>query len=201
MVWSSREAIFNSAPTSQRILRADLEESGYQSALTRSQNSQYGTGWLYHDSESIASTSSCDEWDGYMTIDNERIKIREVSDLLVTRYAFISGAKSEQGLPVLTFPDSHVQFSFADYRILVNYLARLQPVEDIFNGFVAIIDRRTDRWSSVKTVLSYLTPSRCLCAKTGRSATTSVGSWLQKDIGSEEISATFPARISKSKST
>ncbi|KHJ45378.1 RhoGEF domain protein [Trichuris suis] len=157
MVWSSREAIFNSAPTSQRILRADLEESGYQSALTRSQNSQYGTGWLYHDSESIASTSSCDEWDGYMTIDNERIKIREVSDLLVTRYAFISGAKSEQGLPVLTFPDSHVQFSFADYRILVNYLARLQPVEDIFNGFVAIIDRRTDRWSSVKTVLSYLT--------------------------------------------
>ncbi|CDW56470.1 Guanine nucleotide exchange factor DBS [Trichuris trichiura] len=157
MVWSSREAIFNSTPTSQRILRADLEESGYQSALTRSQNSQYGTGWLYHDSESIASTSSCDEWDGYMTIDNERIKIREVSDLLVTRYAFISGAKSEQGLPVLTFPDSHVQFSFADYRILVNYLARLQPVEDIFNGFVAIIDRRTDRWSSVKTVLSYLT--------------------------------------------
>ncbi|KFD46191.1 hypothetical protein M513_12939 [Trichuris suis] len=39
----------------KRILRADLEESGYQSALTRSQNSQYGTGWLYHDSESIAS--------------------------------------------------------------------------------------------------------------------------------------------------
>uniref|UniRef100_A0A5S6QZ85 CRAL-TRIO domain-containing protein n=1 Tax=Trichuris muris TaxID=70415 RepID=A0A5S6QZ85_TRIMR len=141
----------------KRILRADLEESGYQSALTRSQNSQYGTGWMYHDSESIASTSSCDEWDGYMTIDNERIKIREVSDLLVTRYAFISGAKSEQGLPVLTFPDSHVQFTFADYRILVNYLARLQPVEDIFNGFIAVIDRRTDRWSSVKTVLSYLT--------------------------------------------
>ncbi|OUC43490.1 hypothetical protein D917_09742 [Trichinella nativa] len=47
---------------SKKILRSDLEESGYQSALTRSQSSQYGTGWLYHDSESIASTSSCDDW-------------------------------------------------------------------------------------------------------------------------------------------
>ncbi|KRY72001.1 Guanine nucleotide exchange factor DBS [Trichinella pseudospiralis] len=140
----------------KKILRSDLEESGYQSALTRSQSSQYGTGWLYHDSESIASTSSCDDWDGYMKVDNQRVKIREVSDLLVTRYAFISGAKTDQGFPVLTFPDSHVHLPFVEYRLLITYLTRLQPVEDIFLGFVVIIDRRTDRWASVKTLLSHL---------------------------------------------
>ncbi|KRZ04974.1 Guanine nucleotide exchange factor DBS, partial [Trichinella zimbabwensis] len=140
----------------KKILRSDLEESGYQSALTRSQSSQYGTGWLYHDSESIASTSSCDDWDGYMKVDSQRVKIREVSDLLVTRYAFISGAKTDQGFPVLTFPDSHVHLPFVEYRLLITYLTRLQPVEDIFLGFVVIIDRRTDRWASVKTLLSHL---------------------------------------------
>ncbi|KRZ93665.1 Guanine nucleotide exchange factor DBS [Trichinella sp. T8] len=124
----------------KKILRSDLEESGYQSALTRSQSSQYGT-------------------DGYMKVDNQRVKIREVSDLLVTRYAFISGAKTDQGFPVLTFPDSHVHLPFVEYRLLITYLTRLQPyeqVEDIFLGFVVIIDRRTDRWASVKTLLSHL---------------------------------------------
>ncbi|KRX91088.1 Guanine nucleotide exchange factor DBS [Trichinella pseudospiralis] len=107
----------------KKILRSDLEESGYQSALTRSQSSQYGTGWLYHDSESIASTSSCDDWDGYMKVDNQRVKIREG--------------------PKLTKASRCSHFLIA-------------TVEDIFLGFVVIIDRRTDRWASVKTLLSHL---------------------------------------------
>ncbi|KRX91085.1 Guanine nucleotide exchange factor DBS [Trichinella pseudospiralis] len=88
----------------KKILRSDLEESGYQSALTRSQSSQYGT-------------------DGYMKVDNQRVKIREG--------------------PKLTKASRCSHFLIA-------------TVEDIFLGFVVIIDRRTDRWASVKTLLSHL---------------------------------------------
>lgn len=40
----------------------ELDESGYQSVLQRSQHSQYGTGWMMFDSASIASSGSADEW-------------------------------------------------------------------------------------------------------------------------------------------
>lgn len=48
----------------KRVLSTDhnLDESGYQSVLARSQTSRYGTGWLMCDTESLASNCSADEW-------------------------------------------------------------------------------------------------------------------------------------------
>uniref|UniRef100_A0A0M3I384 GPN-loop GTPase 2 n=1 Tax=Ascaris lumbricoides TaxID=6252 RepID=A0A0M3I384_ASCLU len=45
-----------------------LEESGYQSVLERSQNNQYGTGWLINENMSEDGSDDVDDnWDGQQT--------------------------------------------------------------------------------------------------------------------------------------
>ncbi|VDN31017.1 unnamed protein product [Gongylonema pulchrum] len=39
-----------------------LEESGYQSVLERSQNNQYGTGWLINENMSDVDSDADDNW-------------------------------------------------------------------------------------------------------------------------------------------
>uniref|UniRef100_A0A915HLA6 Uncharacterized protein n=1 Tax=Romanomermis culicivorax TaxID=13658 RepID=A0A915HLA6_ROMCU len=107
--------------------KGTIEDSGYQSVLERSQCSQYGTGWLMVDNESLGSNNSADEWDGFMLVNDEKVKIKDMSDLLAARFAFISGAKTTDGLPILTFPDSKIHLPFPDYRRLVGYLIQVPP--------------------------------------------------------------------------
>ncbi|MFH4977042.1 hypothetical protein AB6A40_003751 [Gnathostoma spinigerum] len=69
-----------------------LEDSGYQSLLERSRHAQYGTGWLIQENISDDGSDSVDaSWDGYMDVGDQRIKVKEMSDILASRFAFISG--------------------------------------------------------------------------------------------------------------
>ncbi|XP_015927368.1 guanine nucleotide exchange factor DBS isoform X2 [Parasteatoda tepidariorum] len=82
--------------------------------------------------------------------------VQDVAYLLQNRYAIITGGKSLEGFPIITFPDSSVEFlnlSDDEYKKLMLFLTGVPCMQDADRGFVLIIDRRNDKWSSVKAVL------------------------------------------------
>uniref|UniRef100_A0A7E4V579 CRAL-TRIO domain-containing protein n=1 Tax=Panagrellus redivivus TaxID=6233 RepID=A0A7E4V579_PANRE len=120
----------------------------------------YGTGWMVADNLSDDGCSEVeDNWDGVMDVNDTRIKIREMTDILVTRFAFISGLKTKDSHPIMTFPDSRSAIDFEQYQLLVGYLLQVPPMDDSQprRGYVIVIDRRLDKWSSVRLLFTYLT--------------------------------------------
>ncbi|XP_053642336.2 guanine nucleotide exchange factor DBS isoform X4 [Cherax quadricarinatus] len=83
------------------------------------------------------------------------LSVRDVSELLHAQYAIITGGKSREGCPILTFPDrgNFAQLADEEYRKLIIYLTSVPSLQDADMGFVLVIDRRNDKWNSVKTVL------------------------------------------------
>ncbi|VDN58393.1 unnamed protein product [Dracunculus medinensis] len=135
-----------------------LDESGYQSVIERSQHNQYGTCWMINeDMSDIDSDDIDDNWDGFMEVGGQRIKVKEMSDILASRFAFLSGARTKDGHPILTFPDSRSQLTFDEFKLLISYLLQIPPLEEIHKGYVIVIDKRMDKWSNVRTLLFNLT--------------------------------------------
>ncbi|ROT62354.1 putative guanine nucleotide exchange factor DBS-like isoform 1 [Penaeus vannamei] len=66
-----------------------------------------------------------------------------------------ASGKSREGCPILTFPDkgNFAQLGDEEYRKLIIYLTSVPSLQDADMGFVLVIDRRNDKWNSVKTVL------------------------------------------------
>ncbi|KAJ8986252.1 hypothetical protein NQ317_009960 [Molorchus minor] len=72
-----------------------------------------------------------------------------------TNMLLSQGGKSNEGCPIITFPDNNnfQLLSDVEYQRLMLYLTSVPALQDADLGFHLIIDRRTDRWNSVKTVL------------------------------------------------
>lgn len=68
----------------------------------------------------------------------------------------IEGAKSEEGVGIVSFPDVRGHLSFPDYRRLITYLLAVPAMDEATAGWVIVADRRGDKWSSVKTLLLHL---------------------------------------------
>ncbi|XP_013149470.1 PREDICTED: guanine nucleotide exchange factor DBS-like isoform X3 [Papilio polytes] len=80
---------------------------------------------------------------------------RGVGELLLPQYALATGGLARDHRPLITFPDNsnfHL-LSPAEYRRLLLYLTSVPSLLEAEMGFHIIIDRRKDRWNSVKTVL------------------------------------------------
>ncbi|CAH0724629.1 unnamed protein product, partial [Brenthis ino] len=80
---------------------------------------------------------------------------RSVGELLLPQYALATGGLARDHRPLITFPDNnnfHV-LSAAEYRRLLLYLTSVPSLLEAEMGFHIIIDRRKDRWNSVKTAL------------------------------------------------
>ncbi|XP_057332902.1 guanine nucleotide exchange factor DBS-like isoform X3 [Microplitis mediator] len=88
-------------------------------------------------------------------IENGDLAVRDVADLLQHQYAIITGGKTREGCPIITFPDNgnFHNLSDLDYQRLMLYLTSVPTLQEADLGFHLIIDRRTDKWNSVKTVL------------------------------------------------
>ncbi|CAI4221574.1 unnamed protein product [Auanema sp. JU1783] len=130
-----------------------LQDSGYQSVMDRLHN-PLSTSLVCTDDISLNGEDSLDDqWDGFLTVGVDRCKIKDMSDILASRYAFLSGARTNEGLTIVTFPDSRAQLSFDDYQLLITYLLQVPALEESHKGFVLIIDRRNDKWTSVRTAL------------------------------------------------
>ncbi|XP_017865480.1 PREDICTED: guanine nucleotide exchange factor DBS isoform X3 [Drosophila arizonae] len=83
------------------------------------------------------------------------LNIADVADLLHPQHAVITGGRSQEGCPLIIFPDNNNFNSIeeADYQKLILYLSSVPSLQDADLGFHLIIDRRKDRWTSVKTAL------------------------------------------------
>ncbi|KAJ0182717.1 hypothetical protein K1T71_002086 [Dendrolimus kikuchii] len=80
---------------------------------------------------------------------------RNVSELLLPQYALATGGLAKDHRPLITFPDNnnfHI-ITAPEYRRLLLYLTSVPSILEADMGFHIIIDRRKDRWNSVKTVL------------------------------------------------
>jgi hypothetical protein len=60
--------------------------------------------------------------DGIVRVGDVRLRLGELSSLLASRYAFMSGALTPKREPILSFGDSRTPCTFYEYSILVDYL-------------------------------------------------------------------------------
>lgn len=87
------------------------------------------------------------------------ITVQEVTELLHARHVIITGGKTQDGYPIITFPDNgcFCNLSDDDYKKLLIYLTSIPStncrLQEADLGFVLIIDRRNDTWNGVKAVL------------------------------------------------
>nr|XP_006811250.1 PREDICTED: guanine nucleotide exchange factor DBS-like [Saccoglossus kowalevskii] len=87
--------------------------------------------------------------------ENDDIKILDVAELLQANIAYISGGHTEEGFPIITFPECPVfnTVSDKDFVRVMTYLTTVPSLQEVDLGFVIIVDRREDKWSSVKSAL------------------------------------------------
>ncbi|CAF4119841.1 unnamed protein product [Rotaria magnacalcarata] len=84
------------------------------------------------------------------------LNVLSTADLLNQRLAFLTGGTSHD-CPILTFPDnSKIELTQENYKKLISYLTQVPTENERQCGFVLIIDRRSDTWNTVKTIISYI---------------------------------------------
>ncbi|XP_055535953.1 guanine nucleotide exchange factor DBS isoform X3 [Wyeomyia smithii] len=122
-----------------------LITTGHAVPLAANQH-RNGTGVVTSTEQQMHSSTSSAE---------EPLSVADVADLLHPQYAIITGGRSKEGCPLITFPDynNFHNLSDLDYQKLVLYLTSVPSLSEADLGFDLIIDRRKDRWASVKAVL------------------------------------------------
>ncbi|XP_035793105.1 guanine nucleotide exchange factor DBS-like isoform X3 [Anopheles albimanus] len=85
----------------------------------------------------------------------EPLSVADVAELLHPQYAIITGGRSKDGCPLITFPDyaNFHNLTDTEYQKLILYLTSVPSLSEVDMGFNLIIDRRKDRWAAVKAVL------------------------------------------------
>ncbi|XP_069362946.1 guanine nucleotide exchange factor DBS-like isoform X3 [Maniola hyperantus] len=80
---------------------------------------------------------------------------RNVGELLLPQYVLATGGLARDHRPLVTFPDNNNfhMLTAAEYRRLLLYLTSVPSLLEAEMGFHIIVDRRKDRWNSVKAVL------------------------------------------------
>ncbi|XP_057563748.1 guanine nucleotide exchange factor DBS isoform X1 [Hippopotamus amphibius kiboko] len=76
----------------------------------------------------------------------------DIQDQLQKRFAYLSGGRGQDGSPVITFPDYPAFSDVPDkeFQSVMTYLTSIPSLQDAGIGFILVIDRRQDRWTSVK---------------------------------------------------
>lgn len=68
--------------------------------------------------------NTCEEFEMQNSVNLEPLGVNDVAELLQHQYAIISGGKSKEGCPIITFPDNNnfQMISDVDYQRLMMYL-------------------------------------------------------------------------------
>ncbi|XP_021563764.1 guanine nucleotide exchange factor DBS [Carlito syrichta] len=76
----------------------------------------------------------------------------DIQDQLKKRFAYLSGGRGQDGSPVITFPDypAFSEIPDKEFQNVMTYLTSIPSLQDAGIGFILVIDRRRDRWTSVK---------------------------------------------------
>ncbi|XP_048193609.1 LOW QUALITY PROTEIN: guanine nucleotide exchange factor DBS-like [Perognathus longimembris pacificus] len=76
----------------------------------------------------------------------------DIQEQLRKRFAYLSGGRGQDGSPVITFPDYPAFSDIPDkeFQNVMTYLTSIPSLQDAGIGFILVIDRRQDKWTSVK---------------------------------------------------
>ncbi|XP_043360894.1 guanine nucleotide exchange factor DBS isoform X11 [Dermochelys coriacea] len=76
----------------------------------------------------------------------------DIEDQLKKQFAYLSGGRGEDGCPVITFPDypAFSDIPEKEFQNVLTYLTSIPSLQDAGIGFILVIDRRQDKWTSVK---------------------------------------------------
>ncbi|XP_054237010.1 guanine nucleotide exchange factor DBS isoform X4 [Indicator indicator] len=76
----------------------------------------------------------------------------DIQDQLKKQFAYLSGGRGGDGCPVITFPDypAFSEIPEKEFQNVLTYLTSIPSLRDTGIGFILVIDRRQDKWTSVK---------------------------------------------------
>ncbi|XP_056133920.1 guanine nucleotide exchange factor DBS isoform X2 [Lampris incognitus] len=80
----------------------------------------------------------------------------DIIEQLHRQFAMLSGGRGKDGAPIITFPEysAFSDLPDEDFLNVVTYLTSIPSLDAASIGFIIIIDRRKDKWSSVKASLT-----------------------------------------------
>uniref|UniRef100_A0A3Q3WDI6 Uncharacterized protein n=1 Tax=Mola mola TaxID=94237 RepID=A0A3Q3WDI6_MOLML len=80
----------------------------------------------------------------------------DIIEHLHRQFALLSGGRGKDGAPIITFPEysGFSEVPEEDFLNVITYLTSIPSLDAASIGFIIIIDRRKDKWSSVKASLS-----------------------------------------------
>ncbi|XP_041440176.1 guanine nucleotide exchange factor DBS isoform X3 [Xenopus laevis] len=99
--------------------------------------------------------------DDIMQQETSPICAADIEDQLRKQFAYLSGGRGENGSPVITFPEypAFSEIPEKEFQNVLSYLTSVPVLEDAGIGFILVIDRRLDKWTSVKTSILKITAS------------------------------------------
>ncbi|XP_062982230.1 guanine nucleotide exchange factor DBS isoform X3 [Elgaria multicarinata webbii] len=77
----------------------------------------------------------------------------DIEDQLRKKFAYLSGGRGKDGCPVITFPEfsTFSEIPEQEFQNVLTYLTNIPSSQDAGIGFILVIDRRQDKWTSVQT--------------------------------------------------
>ncbi|KAJ8003825.1 hypothetical protein DPEC_G00152420 [Dallia pectoralis] len=93
--------------------------------------------------------------DDIMQQESDRLFAAQIEPDLRKQFAFLSGGRGENGSPIIVFPEfpAFGELQEEEFQNVLTYLASVPSVKASGVGFILVIDRRQDRWTSVKGTL------------------------------------------------
>ncbi|KAL1022263.1 hypothetical protein UPYG_G00024410 [Umbra pygmaea] len=93
--------------------------------------------------------------DDIMQQESERLFAAHIDPDLRKQFAFLSGGRGENGSPIIVFPEfpAFGELQEEEFHNVLTYLTSVPSVTASGVGFILVIDRRLDRWTSVKGTL------------------------------------------------
>ena len=88
----------------------------------------------------------------------------DIHDQLKKQFAYLSGGRGGDGCPVITFPDypAFSEIPEKEFQNVLTYLTSIPSLRDAGIGFILVIDRRQDKWTSVKASILRIAVSTIL---------------------------------------
>nr|XP_055060626.1 guanine nucleotide exchange factor DBS isoform X9 [Misgurnus anguillicaudatus] len=101
-------------------------------------------------------TLSCDGLNyEIMQQENSPLCAADISPDLRKQFAFLSGGRGKNGSPIIIFPEypAFGELEEEEFHNVLTYLTSVPSLSSTGVGFILVIDRRQDRWASVKGTL------------------------------------------------
>uniref|UniRef100_A0A8D0CEX2 MCF.2 cell line derived transforming sequence like n=2 Tax=Scleropages formosus TaxID=113540 RepID=A0A8D0CEX2_SCLFO len=93
--------------------------------------------------------------DDVLQQESSPIRAEDIGPDLRKQFAFLPGGRSHSGSPIIVFPEfpAFSELSECEFHNVLTYLTSVPSLTAAAVGFVLVIDRRLDKWTSVKGTL------------------------------------------------